>query len=60
MEKLLEVSVVAIRLNVSDKTVVRMLADPTSPLEGVQVHKKCYRVFASSVEKLLAQRRVAA
>lgn len=56
-EKLLEVSVVARRLTVSVDTVRRMIKDENSPLKGVRIGKKCFRIFESTVETILEQRK---
>lgn len=56
IEKLLEVSVTAKRLKVSDRTVLRMIADPENPLKGIRVNKKCIRIFESSLAVVMSQR----
>lgn len=50
MSKLIEVSVAAKKLCVSERTIYRMLRDPDSPLEGVNIYKSTVRVFLSSIE----------
>lgn len=56
-DKLLEVSIVAKRLCVSSDTVRRMIKDEGSPLKGVRIGKKCFRVFESSVEATISARK---
>ena len=56
-EKLLEVSVVARRLTISVDTVRRLIKDADSPLKGIRVGKKCFRVFESSVETFIESRK---
>lgn len=46
--KLLDVSAVAKRLSVSERTIYRMLKDPESPLEGVAVYRSI-KVIADTV-----------
>ena len=57
-EKLLEVSVVAIRLSVSPRTVLRMVSDPGNPLKGVRLSKKCVRIIEESISKVISQRQI--
>lgn len=57
-DKLVDVAVVARRLNVSSQTVLRMVKDGSSPLKGVKVYRKGYKVYESSVEDLLRQKEV--
>ena len=48
-DKLLEVSIVAQRLSVSSRTVLRMIENPAVPLKGVRLNKKCIRVIESTI-----------
>jgi excisionase family DNA binding protein len=57
-DKLLDVSVVARRLNVSSQTVVRMVKDEKSLLKGVKVYRKGYKIYETSVMDLLRQQEV--
>lgn len=56
MGKLLEVSVVARRLNCSSDTVIRMIGDPRNPLKGVRLNKRALRVLEDTIDDLLRQR----
>jgi hypothetical protein len=58
IDRLLEVQVVAKRLAVCPRTIRRMILDPGSPLRGVRVYQRHYRVIASSVEDLLRDREI--
>ena len=55
-ERLLEITVVAKRLNCSYNTVRSMLEDPDNPLKGVKISKKSIRVIESSIDDLLRDR----
>jgi excisionase family DNA binding protein len=57
-DKLLDISIVARRLNVSSQTVLRMVKDGKSPLKGVKVYRKGYKVYEESVKELLRQKEV--
>jgi predicted DNA-binding transcriptional regulator AlpA len=57
-EKLLEVSIVAQRLSVSSKTVLRMIHDQDNPLRGVRLNRKCIRVVESSISLIIKQREI--
>lgn len=49
-EKLIEVSVAARKLCVSERTIYRMLKDPDCELKAVKVYKQSVRIIASSIE----------
>jgi len=51
--KLIEISVAAQKLAVSERTLHRMIRDPDSPLEGVRVYKGAIRVSLESLELCL-------
>lgn len=57
-EKYLEVSIVAKRFSVSERTVMRMLNDPKHPLKGIRISSRCIRVAESSVFETLKQREI--
>ena len=51
--KLIEVSVAAQKLAVSEKTIRRMIVDPNCPLEAVRVYRGAIRVSMESLERCL-------
>lgn len=53
-DRLLDVSAVSKRLNVSPGTVRNYLRDPWNPLRGVKIGNSI-RIFSSSVDKLLKE-----
>ena len=55
-ERLLEISVVAKRLNCSYSTVRRMIDDPDSRLKAVRLRQRTIRIVESSVDDLLRER----
>lgn len=57
-EKFLEVSTVARMLNVSTRTIERMIRDPECPLVGIRLNRRCIRVLKSSILALIEQRRI--
>jgi len=57
-EKFLEVSTVARMLNVSTRTIERMIRDPNNPMAGIRLNRRCIRVLKSSILTLIEQRRI--
>lgn len=57
-EKFLEIGTVSRMLNVSTRTVERMIRDPKCPLAAVRLNKRCIRVLKSSILALIEQRRI--
>lgn len=55
-ERLIEVSIVAKRFSVSEKTIIRMLSNPEVPLQGVRLNKRCIRVIESTIEPTIKAR----
>jgi hypothetical protein len=53
MQKLLEVSIVARRLNCSCSTIIRMIEDPDNPLKGVRLTSRTIRVIEDTIEDVL-------
>ena len=51
--KLIEISVAAQKLAVSERTLHRMIRDPDSPLEGIRVYKGAIRISLESLERCL-------
>ena len=52
-EKLIEVSVAAKKLSISERTIYRMIKDPDCELKAVRVYRKSVRIVESSIEKFL-------
>lgn len=56
MCKLVEVSIVARRLSVSERTVIRMLSNPDVPLRGVRLNRRAIRVLESTILPTIEKR----
>lgn len=51
--EVIEVSIAAKRLKVSDRTIYRYLQDDTHPLQGIRISTYTWRVLKSSLDDLL-------
>lgn len=49
--KMIEISVAATRLGVSESTVRRMIVDPLSPLRAVRIYRGGIKVIPESVDE---------